>query len=316
VGPEYRLAALSIAGIVCVAASNGGTTSQDLKTGYLVGATPAYQQLGILAGAFSSAIVIGFTLLLLNTASTVVTARPEFLPKISAPDPAALTESEKGPDGTDYKVWRVLKPIEGAAAGKYLVDSAGKPRYLVDPAINGRVDTRDDGTKVVKFDAPKASLMALIIDGVLQGDLPWGLVAIGALISVVMHLCGVSALAFAVGVYLPLSASMPIFVGGLVRRLCDRFGPKYAEGEEDSSPAVLFSSGLIAGGAIAGILVAMLAILPFGSLFASIGGFLPESVTENDVLALATFAVPTLALLAVGLGKWLASGTPGESARA
>jgi putative OPT family oligopeptide transporter len=316
VGPEYRLAALSIAGIVCVAASNGGTTSQDLKTGYLVGATPAYQQLGILAGAFSSAIVIGFTLLLLNTASTVVTARPEFLPKISAPDPAALTESEKGPDGTDYKVWRVLKPIEGAAAGKYLVDASGVPRYLVDPAINGRVDTRDDGTKVVKFDAPKASLMALIIDGVLQGDLPWGLVAIGALISVVMHLCGVSALAFAVGVYLPLSASMPIFVGGLVRRLCDRFGPKYAEGEEDSSPAVLFSSGLIAGGAIAGILVAMLAILPFGSLFASIGGFLPESVTENDVLALATFAVPTLALLAVGLGKWLASGTPGESARA
>jgi hypothetical protein len=158
--------------------------------------------------------------------------------------------------------------------------------------------------------------MALIIDGVLQGDLPWGLVAIGALISVVMHLCGVSALAFAVGVYLPLSASMPIFVGGLVRRLCDRFGPKYAEGEEDSSPAVLFSSGLIAGGAIAGILVAMLAILPFGSLFASIGGFLPESVTENDVLALATFAVPTLALVAVGLGKWLASGTPGESGRA
>ncbi|MFM7594023.1 MAG: OPT family oligopeptide transporter, partial [Isosphaeraceae bacterium] len=231
VGPEYRLAALSIAGIVCVAASNGGTTSQDLKTGYLVGATPAYQQIAILAGALSSAIVIGFTLLLLNKASTVVTAKPEYLPKINAPNVAALTETEQGPDGQKYKVWRVLKPKPDVAAGKYLVDDTGKPKYLVDPAINGRVNKRDDGSDVVKFDAPKASLMALIIDGVLQGDLPWGLVAIGVLISVVLQLCGVPALAFAVGVYLPLSASAPIFVGGLVRLVCDRRGPKYAEGQ-------------------------------------------------------------------------------------
>ncbi len=316
VGPEYRLAALSIAGIVCVAASNGGTTSQDLKTGYLVGGTPAYQQIGILAGALSSAIVIGFTLLLLNTASTVVTAKAEYLPKVSAPDPASLKETETGPDGASYKVWRVIKPQEGVAAGKYLVDDAGKANYLVDPAINGRVNVRDDGTSVVKFDAPKASLMALIIDGVLQGDLPWGLVAIGALISVVMHLCGVSALAFAVGVYLPLAASMPIFVGGLVRAYCDRFGPKYAEGEEDSSPAVLFASGLIAGGAIAGILVALLAIVPGGSALSAIGGILPESLTESDLMGMATFAVPTLLLIAVGVGRWLsapASSGHGES---
>jgi putative OPT family oligopeptide transporter len=305
VGAEYRLAALSIAGIVCVAASNGGTTSQDLKTGYLVGATPAYQQIAILAGALSSAIVIGFTLLLLNKASTVVTANPEYLPKVNAPNAASLTETEAGPDGTNYKVWRVLKPQTGVSAGKYLVDDQGKARYLIDPAINGRVNKRDDGSEVVKFDAPKASLMALIIDGVLQGDLPWGLVAIGALISVVLQLCGVPALAFAVGVYLPLAASMPIFAGGLIRWICDRKGPKYAEGEEDSSPAVLFSSGLIAGGAIAGILVALLAIIPGLSGLVDIGQYLPSAVHESDAVAMITFAILALMMILVGMGKWM-----------
>jgi hypothetical protein len=147
--------------------------------------------------------------------------------------------------------------------------------------------------------------MALIIDGVLQGDLPWGLVGIGVLISVVLQLCGVPALAFAVGVYLPLSASAPIFAGGLVRLICDRYGPRYAEGEEDSSPAVLLSSGLIAGGAIAGILVALLAILPGVSGWIAIGHYLPESVQESDLLAILTFLAVGLILLMVGLGKWM-----------
>ncbi len=316
VGPEYRLAALSIAGIVCVAASNGGTTSQDLKTGYLVGATPAYQQIAILAGALSSAVVIGFTLLLLNTASTVVTAKAEYLPKVECKDVGTLKEIAQGPDGQFYKVWRVLKPMPDVPAGKYLVEKSGKVRYLVDPAINGRVNKRDDGSDVVKFDAPKASLMALIIDGVLQGDLPWGLVAIGVLISVVLQLCGVPALAFAVGVYLPLSASAPIFVGGLVRLFCDRRGPKYAEGQEDSSPAVLFSSGLIAGGAIAGIMVALLAILPGVGDIIKLGKFLPESIHDSDLLAMLTFVGISLMLLLVGMGKWLGGNATENSSRA
>ena len=171
------------------------------------------------------------------------------------------------------------------------------------------MNKRDDGSEVVKFDAPKASLMALIIDGVLQGDLPWGLVAIGALISVVLQLCGVPALAFAVGVYLPLAASMPIFAGGLIRWICDRKGPKYAEGEEDSSPAVLFSSGLIAGGAIAGILVALLAIIPGLSGLVDIGQHLPSGFHESDAVAMVTFAILALMMILVGMGKWM-----GESA--
>ncbi len=278
--PVYWLAALSVAGIVCIAASNGGTTSQDLKTGYLVGGTPRAQQLGILVGALSSAIVIGFILLLLNDASTVYTRKAEYLPTI--PAPRDLTETEIGPDGKTYKVWRVVAPIPGAAAGKYYVDESGRAVILVDPAINGKVDHRDDGTRVIKYDAPKASLMALIIDGILTGRLPWGLVILGAFIAIVMQLSGVPALAFAVGVYLPLSASAPIFVGGLVRAGVDRMNRTTAE-ESDSSPAILLSSGFIAGGAITSILIAILAIVPGVSSFLDLSSRLPKAWNDQSL---------------------------------
>src|SRR5215218_10441148 len=114
VGPQYRLAALSIAGIVCIAASNGGTTSQDLKTGFLVGATPSAQQVAILVGAFTSAVVIGFTLLLLNDASTVTTAKAEYLPTAKA-DVAKLSETVVH-EGKTFKVWRVVNPMPGVQA--------------------------------------------------------------------------------------------------------------------------------------------------------------------------------------------------------
>ncbi len=260
VGTEYRVAALSIAGIVCVAASNGGTTSQDLKTGYLIGATPRSQQWAILVGALSSAVVIGSTLLLLNNASTVISSKPENLPTVRT-DAAKLTKTEAGPDGKTYKVWWVTEPIDGVEPGKYLVNEAGQAKYLIDPAINGRLKERDDKTPVTKYEAPKARLMALIIDGIMRGQLPWGLVILGALIAGLMQLSLVPSLVFAVGIYLPLSTSMPIFVGGLVRLLVER-RQRHAADDADSSPAVLLSSGYIAGGSIAGIGIALLALMP------------------------------------------------------
>jgi putative OPT family oligopeptide transporter len=306
IGTEYRVAAVSIAGIVCVAASNGGTTSQDLKTGYLIGATPRSQQLAILVGALTSAIVIGFTLLFLNESNTVVTGKAEYLPTVSAPDVSKLTKSEVGPDGKDYKVWWVVDPIPGAQPGKYLVDGSGKPAYLVDPAINGRVEVRDDGSEAKKFDAPKARLMALIIDGIMRGKLPWALVILGALIAVLMQLSLVPSLAFAVGVYLPLSTSMPIFVGGLVRVAVDRIKRTNAE-DSDSSPAVLLSSGYIAGGAIAGILIAgLLAFAPGFSRAIDLSdpktGSLPTGWAESPWPSLGAFGLMILVLLLCGLG--------------
>ncbi|MFY7991726.1 MAG: OPT family oligopeptide transporter [Bacteriovoracaceae bacterium] len=268
IGPEYRVGALSIAAVVCIAASNGGTTSQDLKTGYIVGATPKYQQIGLLIGALSSAIVIGYSLKLLNDASTVYSKK---VPAYTV-DVSLLKEKQKvqGPeakaDDQEYFVYQVTEQstadvLSVLSPGKYLVNDQGAITYLVDPGINGTLNKRDDGSSVTKYEAPKARLMSLIIDGILTQKLPWGLVLLGVALALVLELCGISALPFAVGVYLPISASTPIFVGGLVRWLVERKQKPATDAEPETGSGVLFSSGLIAGGAIAGILLALTQIL-------------------------------------------------------
>jgi putative OPT family oligopeptide transporter len=259
------LTALSIAAVVCIAASNGGTTSQDLKTGYLVGATPIWQQLAIVVGALSSALVIGWILVGLNQASTVYTTKD--LPPLKQPlNVADLLETARAPgDETLYHVWHAVEGNpQGVPPGKYLVDDQGRLRYLVDPGINGKISRRDDGSEVRKYNAPQANLMFLVTEGILNGKLPWPLVLIGVFIAVVMELSGVGSLAFAVGVYLPLSTTAPAFAGGLVRYVSDRWGrpgPGGAparEAESDTSPGMLLSTGYIAGGTIAGVLIAFL----------------------------------------------------------
>jgi hypothetical protein len=281
--------ALSVGGIVCIAALNGGTTSQDLKTGFLIGSTPRAQQIAILCGALVSALCLGPILLALNDASTV------YVPVISAaespgasdkavtiPAPAwrvspaveaALpSERVKGPQAASdtalYHVWQKTDAVDGPA-GRYLVDAAGAPRYLVDPGINGTHRIRPDGTTVNKFAAPKATLMSYIIKGILSQKLPWTLVILGGMIAVVLEMCGIASLAFAVGVYLPLSSSTPILIGGMVRALVDKhlrgrlahrnLSEVELVAEADKSPGVLVASGYIAGGAIAGIGIAFVA---------------------------------------------------------
>lgn len=314
VGKGARLTALSIAAIVCIAASNGGTTSQDLKTGFLVGATPRHQQLGLLVGALSSALVIGLTLLLLNNASTVYAKRD--FPAIHAPvSELTKTEGLKGPDAAfdagTYKVWHVGEgEVEGLPQGKYLVDDAGSVRYLVDPGINGVESKRLDGSAVLKYNAPKARLMSLIIDGILTNKLPWGLVLLGVGIALVLELCQVPSLPFAVGVYLPLSASTPIFVGGLMRWIADRWTKK-SEAESDMSPGVLFSSGYIAGGAIAGIVVALLTLSPALSKSLDLSEKF-SALASSDLTSVIAFGLLTALLLAVGGEKWL-TGKPAKT---
>lgn len=307
VGKGARLTALSIAAIVCIASSNGGTTSQDLKTGYLVGATPRFQQLGLLVGALSSALVIGLTLLVLNDASTVYAKRD--FPGVVAPV-ADLTAREplKGPDAAQdagtYKVWHVAEgEVAGVPQGKYLVDDGGHVKYLVDPGINGVENKRLDGTTVLKYNAPKARLMSLIIDGIMTNKLPWGLVLLGVGIALVLELCQVPSLPFAVGVYLPLSSSTPIFVGGLLRWAADKWTKK-KEGEGDMSPGVLFSSGYIAGGSIAGILIALLTLNPALSKSLDFSERL-GALAQSDGTSVIAFGVLSVLLLLVGGEKWL-----------
>ncbi|HEY8025269.1 MAG TPA: oligopeptide transporter, OPT family [Burkholderiaceae bacterium] len=272
-GGQYYVTALSVGAIVCIASSNAGTTSQDLKTGYLVGSTPRLQQYAILAGALSSALILGPILLKLNDAGTVYVPAAQVAPNL-ATDPAKLldTASLVGPqaaqDGKTYHVWHKTDTA-GGPAGKYLVDDSGKAAYLVDPGINGQYTKRPDGSEVKKYDAPKAVLMSYIIKGILDRQLPWTLVLFGVMIAIVLEMSEIPSLAFAVGVYLPLSSSAPLFIGGMVRWLVDRRNNKLAHNvalteEEkqavgDRSSGVLLASGYIAGGALAGIIIAFTA---------------------------------------------------------
>jgi putative OPT family oligopeptide transporter len=272
-GGRYYVTALSVGAIVCIAASNAGTTSQDLKTGFLVGSTPRLQQYAILAGAFASALILGPILLKLNDAGTVYVPAAQVAPHVSV-DPSTLTQTAQlqGPQATSdhatYKVWQKLDAA-GGPAGKYLVRGDGSLAYLVDPGINGQFHTRPDGTEVKKYDAPKAVLMSYIIKGILDQQLPWTLVLFGVMISVVLEMAGIQALAFSVGVYLPLVSTLPIAIGGLVRWAVDRRNnklPQYAGLNEeelqaagDRSSGTLLASGYIAGGALAGIVIAITA---------------------------------------------------------
>lgn len=343
-GPTYYVTALSIGGIVCIAASNGGTTSQDLKTGFLVGSTPKHQQTAILIGALASAVVLGPILLKLNNSSTIYfpstsfealekpiaidnavsslsdysgQAQPttpgsyrllkneagtstavstldpgEYLVDQSGkavfkvqhnfPEGLAANTSSFGPaeklegkqgeaDSNTYRTWQKTDDA-GGPPGRYLVNDQGTVVYLADPGINGTHKIRPDGTTVTKFDAPKAVLMSYIIKGILNHKLPWGLVLLGVMIAIVLEMSGIPSLAFAVGVYLPLSSSSPIFIGGAIRWLVDKYiAKKFKDknlteeqlvAEGDKSPGVLMASGYIAGGALAGIVVAFIAGVP------------------------------------------------------
>ncbi len=227
-GDAYAPVALCVGAIVCIAAAQAGGTSQDLKTGFLVGATPIYQQIGLIIGVVSSSLVIGLTTLYLHN---VMTIGSQALP------------------------------------------------------------------------APQATLMATIIKGLLAQNLPWGLVLVGVFISVTLELCGIHSLSFAVGSYLPIATTAPIFAGGVVRAIVERKTGVKEESEIGSG--TLFSSGLIAGGSLAGILYAVLygrniihdadgvtGLIPFlhegtsgmvagGLLFAALGAILARAAQKK-----------------------------------
>jgi len=220
-GDMYAPIALCVGAIVCIAAANAGGTSQDLKTGYLVGATPIYQQIGLVVGVVTSAAVIGATTLYLHQVFGIGTAA---------------------------------------------------------------------------IPAPQATLMATIIKGLLSQNLPWGLVLVGVFISVTLELCGIRSLSFAVGSYLPIATTAPIMVGGLVRAYVERKTGVTEESEVGAG--TLFSSGLIAGGSIAGILVAILVGTGYAAPLAAVGNYLPW-FHADDVIGKAASSLLFLALAVI-----------------
>jgi OPT family oligopeptide transporter len=196
-GAAFEPMALVVGGMVCIAAANGGATSQDLKTGYIVGATPRSQQIALFVGAIASSIVIGLTIQVLD------------------------------------------KPtLEMAAQG-------------ITHAIGSD-----------KFPAPQGTLMATLIKGLLSFNLDWQFVLVGVFLAVTMELCGVKSLSFAVGAYLPLSTTLPIFAGGAIKGVADWVAERKGEsvGESELGTGSLFATGLVAGGALAGVVVALLSV--------------------------------------------------------
>ncbi|MBN8857432.1 MAG: OPT/YSL family transporter [Sphingobacteriales bacterium] len=198
-GSAYEPMVLVVGGMICIAAANAGATSQDLKTGYIVGATPRYQQMALFIGAIVSSLAIGVTIKVLDT-----------------PTPEMLAQ------GIHHAI--------------------GQTTYA----------------------APQATLMATLIKGVLSFNLDWQYVLVGVFIAIVVELCGIKALSFAIGLYLPLATTLPIFIGGAIRGLVDwqqkRKGEYTTPEEEDLGKGNLFATGLVAGGAIAGVIVAFLSV--------------------------------------------------------
>lgn len=342
--PPYFVTALSIGGIVCIAASNGGTTSQDLKTGFLVGSTPKAQQVAILVGALASALVLGYILLWLNQSSTVYipvqgnkdyafAAAYRFNPANceqsgGQPRRERLKGVQASGDTNSYFVCHNTDTAVGPT-GRYLVNDQGVPVYLSDPGINGVITERPGGGNVVKYNAPKATLMSYIIKGILSGQLPWGLVLLGVFIAIVLELSGIPSLAFAVGVYLPISTSAPIFVGGMVRWGVDKYlrrrlahkrlSEEQLVAEGDKSAGVLLASGYIAGGALAGVVHAFLNLKE--SVANRMTGIEKWATARNpffegehaDLLALIPFAILTILLYLVGREVLLAGGRRGST---
>ncbi|MBA3556679.1 MAG: OPT/YSL family transporter, partial [Gemmatimonadales bacterium] len=247
--------------------------------------------------------------LLNNTYTNIVPeSHPGVTLEAAAPDAADRSVTASGERmshaGQEWDVVRVNVPVEGVQPGKYLVDPGSREvAFLVDPGIGGRV-REIDGNPVTKLDSPKATIMALVTDGILTQKLPWGLVLIGVFLTVSIELMGLLSLPIAVGVYLPISTSASMFAGGVVRWLIDRRsrGGERSMVEVESGPGVLFSSGLIAGGAIAGIVIAGVAAalvsraesaqVPAADYLAHVVGLQGRLgvFAQSDVISLAVFA--------------------------
>jgi len=200
-GQVYEPMALVVGGMVCIAAANAGATSQDLKTGFLIGATPRYQQLSLFVGAIVSSVAIGFT----------------------------------------------IKALDKPTAD----------------LVNNHIYHAIGST----FNAPQATLMATLDRGILSHNLAWNYVIAGAALALVVELCGVKALSFAIGVYLPISTTLPIFIGGAIKGIVQKIKLRRdeapaKEGEEDLEKGSLFATGLVAGGALLGVVFALLGRIP------------------------------------------------------
>ena len=267
--PAFGALAITIGGMVCIAASNAGDTAQDLKTGYLVGATPWKQQLAVMFGVVVSTLVIGVTLNLMNKGLESFTR----LPQPKAISLSALPEGvqNQGVFKRDTVKLRAQASSSAAVIGELpnphsylLLNAIGSPvledgKYLYNPATGAIEVQWTQGIGSEKAAAPQGRLMATVINGILSRKLPWGLVLLGVFLVLGIELLGVRSLTFAVGAYLSIGTTLAIFCGGAIRWLVDQAAARAGDGakteaESEVSSGSLFASGLIASGGIMGLL--------------------------------------------------------------
>jgi putative OPT family oligopeptide transporter len=259
--PAFGALAITIGGVVCIAASNSGDTSQDLKTGYIVGSTPRLQQIALMIGVVVSTIVIGFTLNLMNTGLQEFDAASQPW-NVNASHPGVAIQSDNAHLPSQIRVINADKSVTVHQKSEYVVLNAigstelQDGKYLYSPAT-GRIEVHwIQGIGSAAAPAPQARLMATVINGILTRKLPWGLVLIGVFLVIAIELLGIRSLPFAVGAYLPIGTTLPIFAGGVVRLLVDLAAKRSggdAEAESEISPGSLYASGLIAAGGIVGL---------------------------------------------------------------
>jgi uncharacterized oligopeptide transporter (OPT) family protein len=258
--PAFGALAITIGGVVCIASAEAGDTSQDLKTGFLLGATPIKQRIAFFIGITVSTIAIGVTLNLMNMGLQEFKEAPRPW-SLSAPHPGVAVQSDprglidqftvKGPNHTSTIHHKSEYIVLNALGSSELADG----KYLYSPAT-GQIEVQwIPGIGSEKAAAPQARLMATVINGILTRKLPWGLVMLGVFLVIAVELLGVRSLSFAVGAYLSIGTTLAIFTGGVVRWLVDRAVEKAGGAQEgDVSPGSLFASGLIAAGGIMGLL--------------------------------------------------------------
>ena len=258
--PAFGALAITIGGVVCIASAEAGDTSQDLKTGFLIGATPIKQRYAFLIGIAVSTVAIGVTLNVMNTGMQEFREAPHAW-DITAPhegvtileNPHGLIDRfpVKAPNGASTQHNKSEYVVLNALGSSELADG----KYLYSPASH-RIEVQwIPGIGSEKAAAPQARLMATVINGILSRKLPWGLVLVGVFLVIGIELLGVRSLTFAVGAYLSIGTTLPIFVGGVVRFLVDSAAKKAGGAEEgDTSSGSLFASGLIAAGGVVGLL--------------------------------------------------------------
>ncbi|HKF46716.1 MAG TPA: oligopeptide transporter, OPT family [Terracidiphilus sp.] len=260
--PAFGALAITIGGVVCIAASNSGDTSQDLKTGYIIGATPRYQQIALMIGVVVSTVIIGFTLNLMNAGLQEFhsMAKPWDL-SASHPGVAVQANSQHLPAeirvvGADSKSATTHQKSEYVILNAIGSTELQDGKYLYSPASHQIEVSWVQGIGSPSAPAPQARLMATVINGILSRKLPWGIVLLGVCLVIAVELLGIRSLTFAVGFYLPIGTTLPIFCGGVVRWLVDRAAKRAGESDADSeiSSGSLFASGLIAAGGIAGLI--------------------------------------------------------------